>query len=71
MTEGTKVVWKPTRLTGCRKLDRMVAHHNMKKDGYHKMNKKHRNSITGVGMSGGRGSKRSGSVFSTHWREYA
>ena len=72
MIEGTRAVWKPTRVTGSRKIDRMVARHNMEKAGYHRMNKKNRAvTVDMIGQSGGRGSKRSGSVFSTKWREYA
>ena len=70
MIEGKKAVWKPTRVTGNRKIDRAVAQHNMKAQGMHRINKPNKAVALDVGGSPGRGSKRSGSVFSTHWREY-
>ena len=73
MTEGKKAVWKPTRVTGNRKIDRAVAQHAMKKLGMRKINQpnSYRAETTTVGSSPGRGSKRSGSVFSEKWRQYS
>lgn len=34
----TKKVWKPTRLTGVRKIDRSVAKYNMEKAGFTHIN---------------------------------
>ena len=37
---GTKKEWKPTRLTGVRKIDRSVAKYNMEKAGFNHINKR-------------------------------
>lgn len=59
MTEGQKAVWIPTRVTGCRTLDRSVARHNMEKRGFRKIRKKNGSN------------KSTNSVFARYWRQYA
>ena len=73
MTEGKKAIWRPTRVTGSRKIDRSVAQHKMKQQGMRKINKPnmYRAESATVGSSPGRGSKRSGSVFADRWRQFA
>jgi hypothetical protein len=58
VTKGKRTtVWN--YIYGCKRLDRMVAHYMMKKQGITHINKK-------------RGDSKNGkySYFSTHWRQY-
>ena len=64
-----KKEWRPTRVTGIRKIDRAVAKENMKRKGYKRFCKHSYSS--GIGLPGKQGQTiRIDSNFSQQWRDF-